>query len=156
VAHAFYAAGVRTEQADGESHDDLPGLTPAAGERPVVELVDPTPAQARHAVIDALPSGRLSAEQASGLELAVSEVVTNAIVHGYPPVVLHAWLPGPGGVVVTVHDAGTEPARPLGDSLPGPGADGGRGRWICRRSVDRIDDRCDADGYVVRLVAGFE
>eukprot|EP01041_Mallomonas_annulata_P018856 gene18856-37964_t len=154
VLLAFYAAAVRTEQADGGSHDDLPGRWPAPGVPPIVELVDPTPAQARHDVIAALPPGRLSVAQTSGLELAVSEVVTNAIVHGRPPVVVRAWLPPPGGVIVTVRDAGSGPDRPLDDSLPEADADGGRGWWICRRSVDRIDDRSDDRGYIVRLFAG--
>ena len=154
MPHAFYAAAVRAGQADGGSHDDLPGMTLAPDDPPMVELVDPTPSQARHAVIAALPTGRLSVDQTSGLELAVSEVVTNAIVHGRPPVVVQVWLPHPGGVVVTVRDAGTGPIRPLTDTLPGPDAGTGRGWWICRRSVGRIDDRSDDHGYVVRLVAG--
>lgn len=152
-ARCPYAAAVRGEQADGGSYDDLPGTWPAPGGPPIVELVDPTPSQARRAVTGAVPPGWLSVPQTSGLELAVSEVVTNAIVHGRPPVVVQAWLSHPGEVVVTVRDAGPGPARPLGDSLPGPDTDGGRGWWICRRSVDRIDDRSDGDGYVVRLVA---
>ena len=141
---AFYAAHVRTEDADGESHHD----------RPLVDLVDPTPAQARHAVVGALPPDRLTHEQTAGLELAVSEVVTNAIVHGRSPVVVRAYLHAASGVVVTVRDAGSGPVRPPDDSLPTADADGGRGWWICRRSVDIIDGTVDDDGYVVRLVVG--
>ncbi len=135
---------MRSEDADGESHHD----------RPFIDLLDPTPAQARHAVIAALPADRLTEAQAAGLELAVSEVVTNAIVHGRSPVVVRAYLPSTGGVIVTVRDAGPGPGRPPGDSLPTSDADGGRGWWICRRSVDNIDGRVDDDGYVVRLVVG--
>ena len=58
------------------------------------------------------------------------------------------------GVIVTIRDAGPGPGRPPGDSVPTSDADGGRGWWICRRSVDNIDGRVDDDGYVVRLVVG--
>ena len=151
---AFYAADVRTEQADGESHDDRPGVTPAPADRPIVDLVDPTPSEARHAVVAAVPEDRLTLQQTAGLELAVSEVVTNAIVHGRSPVVVRAWLLTAGGVAVTVRDAGPGPVRQPDDTLPSSDADGGRGWWICRRSVDVIDGRVDGDGFVVRLVVG--
>lgn len=121
---------------------------------PSVDLVDPTPVSARRAVLAAVPSGVLDDRRRAGLELAISEVVTNAVVHGVPPVRVQAWVRADGCVVVTIRDAGPGPRRPRAPSLPAADAEGGRGMWICRRSVSHVDERIDGDGYVVRLIAG--
>jgi anti-sigma regulatory factor (Ser/Thr protein kinase) len=105
-------------------------------------------------VVELAGLGDLTPAVVSGLELAVSEIVTNAIVHGVAPVTLQAWLTSPSCVVVAVRDAGPGPSRPTNGSLPpGDALDGGRGMWICRRSVARVDAWVDIDGYVVQLTA---
>ena len=118
----------------------------------VLELVNPTPGAARRAVMSIATQSDIGPERLAGLELSVSEIVTNAIVHGRSPVVVRAWSPSATCVVVTVRDAGPGPSRPVAIELPPVDAvGGGRGMWICSQSVDHLDMRVDADGFVVRL-----
>src|SRR5215204_7563696 len=74
------------------------------------------------------------------LTLIVSELVSNAVRHGKPPVQLLLRRVG-RGVRVDVHDEAPE-AGPTNDldgpaTLPGPYAEGGRGRFL----VDALSSR---------------
>lgn len=128
---------------------------PLEVEPPVLMLIQPGPALARHAVADVSQGVHLDPSEIDDLIVAVSEVVTNAILHGRPPATLRAWV-GPGRIVVTVHDLGTGPSDPFAGLLPAARADGegGFGLWIAHQLCQRVSLDVDADGFTVRLVAG--
>jgi anti-sigma regulatory factor (Ser/Thr protein kinase) len=128
-------------------------LDPLEDGVPDVTHGDPTPVDARRA-IGALAEGLpLGADAADRLVLAVSELVTNAVVHGRPPVDLRAWA-GEGRIVVTVRDAGTGPDDPFVGLLPQQDtAVGGLGLWMVNQSCARVALVRDDDGFVVRVVA---
>ncbi|MFG2001979.1 anti-sigma factor RsbA family regulatory protein [Spirillospora sp. NPDC048911] len=96
----------------------------------------------------------LAEEDLQRLLVAVTEVVTNAIRHGAPPIVLRIWLE-PGELVCEVKDAGRWAARSGFGLLP-PGADGpGRfGLWAVRLLCSIVQIRT-GDGTTVRLRLGL-
>jgi anti-sigma regulatory factor (Ser/Thr protein kinase) len=121
---------------------------------PAIDLTGPSPAEARHAV--AALSASLDPTSAADLVTAVSEVVTNAIRHGVPPVRLQAWR-GDGRVVVAVQDEGTGPADPFVGLLPPdrePGQ-GGLGLWISHQVCHDVTMWRGDGGFTVRLTAGL-
>ncbi|WP_432546252.1 ATP-binding protein [Kineococcus sp. SYSU DK004] len=67
-------------------------------------------------------------------QLLVSELVTNAVRHGGPPVRVRVECDGTAGLQVSVSDG--HPARPVRRDVP-PDAEGGRGVAL----VDIISDR---------------
>jgi anti-sigma regulatory factor (Ser/Thr protein kinase) len=120
---------------------------------PAAELTDPLPVAARHAIRAADP-GRIAPDEVEDLVIAVSEVVTNAIRHGRPPVVVRIW-PGADRMVVTVTDGGAGPQDPFAGLVPGSGAaPGGRGLWITHLSCNHVTASRTRDTFTVRLTAG--
>lgn len=129
---------------------------PEGRSHPLVELDDPSPAQARRAVADRVEGVGLEPRDADGLVLAVSEVVANAHRHGAPPVrvVIQSQ---PGQVVVEVSDGGRGPdERYLGvaPDAPPPDATVGRGRWLAYRSCAEVVEFAGGSGFTVRLTGG--
>ena len=120
---------------------------------PLLELTDPTAAQARSAVHRAGP-GQLPEEDFDDFVIAVSETVTNGLRHGCPPVRLRVWT-APDRIVATVSDAGKGPDDPYAGLLP-PANDkpGGLGLWITHQSCNHVTHHRDADGFTLRLTAG--
>jgi anti-sigma regulatory factor (Ser/Thr protein kinase) len=118
---------------------------------PLLQLTDPTPAAAR-AAITALLAGRVVAQQCEAILVATSEAVTNAILHGAPPVSVRGWL-ADGRVVICVHDRGAGPADPLAGLVPRgeQGAESGRGLWIAHQLDIDVALIPGADGFTVRL-----
>lgn len=122
---------------------------------PDVELVDPTPFSARSAARALIGSGRsieLPTEDQDGLIGAVSEVVTNALVHGVPPVRLRGWA-DQARIVITVHDRGPGPTDGAVGTRPdhrGPGL-GGFGLWLAHELCAVVAMGADDDGFTVRL-----
>lgn len=128
------------------AHDPLESTTPA------FEAVDPTPQALRPAVRRATRG--LAAEQQSDLLLAATEVVTNALLHGVPPVRVRIWS-GDGRVVVRVDDRGAGPADPCTGLLPPQElSDGGRGLWLVHQLDLDVALSVERDGFAVRLGAG--
>jgi anti-sigma regulatory factor (Ser/Thr protein kinase) len=85
------------------------------------------------------------------LELAVTEVLTNALVHGSPPVLVHVYDEDPTWVW-HVQDGGALPLDPLAGLLPPAGpAEHGYGLWLARQLVAAVDVGCDDTGTHVRL-----
>ncbi|MBL6279873.1 sensor histidine kinase [Micromonospora fiedleri] len=120
---------------------------------PLLELTDPTAAQARSAVHQAGP-GQLSAEDFDDFVIAVSETVTNGLRHGSPPVRLRLWT-APDRIVATVSDTGKGPDDPYAGLLPpADGRPGGLGLWITYQSCNHVTYHRDADGFTLRLTAG--
>ncbi|WP_319458405.1 sensor histidine kinase [Micromonospora sp. RTP1Z1] len=128
-------------------------LDPAQRTAPVVELTDPTPAQARAAVY-AADRGQLPVDDVEDLVVAVSEMVTNAMRHGLPPTLMRLWS-GADRIVVTVSDGGDGPKEPFAGLLPPANrSDGGLGLWISHQSCSHVAMHRGPDAFTVRLTAG--
>lgn len=120
---------------------------------PWIELVDPSPAAAR-AAVGGLDPGSVPAQSVEDLMIAVSEAVTNAIVHGRPHVRARYWRNGER-IVVTVTDDGDGPNNPYAGLLPAPGRDvGGFGLWLIYQLCDHVAFQRKDDGFTVRMTAG--
>lgn len=120
---------------------------------PIAELAAPTPASARVAV-RAANTGIVGDDDLDDLVVAVSEAVTNAMVHGAAPVRMRVWA-GEGRIVVTISDAGAGPADPFAGMMPATDrATGGRGLWIVHQSCNHVTAESSPDGYTLRLTAG--
>lgn len=81
----------------------------------------------------------MSADRAEELVLAANEVVTNAVLHGEPPISARCWV-ADNDFVCEISDAGAGVADPFaGWTLPGPGAEGGWGLALARRICDALE-----------------
>jgi anti-sigma regulatory factor (Ser/Thr protein kinase) len=131
-----------------------PPPDPLQAEPPVVEMTDPSSAAARHAVERAGARTGLAKDKIDELLVAVSEVVTNAIMHGRPPVEVKSWVAS-GRIVVTVSDCGPGPEDPYVGltARPSAGDDGGFGLWITHQLVAATHQRGE-DRFTIRLTAG--
>jgi hypothetical protein len=89
---------------------------------PLAALTAPTPAEAR-AAVRAVNDGVLvlGEDDLEDLVVAVSEAVTNAVVHGAAPVALRIWAAA-GRMVVAVTDAGPARRTPSQACSPPPAA----------------------------------
>jgi anti-sigma regulatory factor (Ser/Thr protein kinase) len=118
---------------------------------PSLVLTDPTPAATRNE-IRRLAAGRLDADQTDVLIFAASEAVTNAIVHGTPPVTARGWV-SDHRMIIQVHDNGEGPTDPLTGLLPSGGerAESGRGLWITHQMDVDVAMTVTDDGFTVRL-----
>ncbi|MDG6106332.1 sensor histidine kinase [Dactylosporangium aurantiacum] len=120
---------------------------------PAAELLDPSPTRAREAVL-AAEGGALPAGRIEELLLAVTEVVSNARVHGQPPVRMRIWT-GEGRLVVTVEDRGPGPKDPFTGLLPVTSTtSAGLGLWIAHQYCDHVGLRRGPGGFTIRLTAG--
>ncbi|GAA3044725.1 anti-sigma factor RsbA family regulatory protein [Actinokineospora globicatena] len=120
---------------------------------PAIELVDPTPAEARTAVTT-LAAASLRPDDLDDLVVSVSEVVSNAIKYGKPPVTLTLW-PGPHHAVVTIHDNGPGPTDPFAGLIPTPTpTGGGYGLWIAHQLCHHVALTRTPTSYTTRLTMG--
>jgi anti-sigma regulatory factor (Ser/Thr protein kinase) len=93
----------------------------------------------------------LDRDVVADVELAVTEVLTNALVHGSAPVVVHVYDEDETWVW-HVQDGGGLPVAPLAGLLPPTGlTDHGYGLWLARQLVAAVDVGCDDTGTHVRL-----
>jgi anti-sigma regulatory factor (Ser/Thr protein kinase) len=131
-----------------------PWADPLESSPPAVELLDPSPAAARGAIGRLQQTAALRDEDLNGLVLSVSEAVTNALVHGRPPVCFRAWVQ-PGRVVVTVTDGGPGPADPAVGMMPvGRAAgQGGLGLWLTHQMCAYVSLQRGDSGFTIRLIA---
>jgi anti-sigma regulatory factor (Ser/Thr protein kinase) len=100
----------------------------------------------------AAPYG-LPEDALSGLLVAVTELATNAVKHGTPPMAVRLWAEG-GDLICEVADCGCwrpRPAATLGFAPPASAASGGFGLWGVRMLADSVQIRAGWDGTVVRL-----
>lgn len=83
--------------------------------------------------------------------LATSEVATNGLIHGAPPVHIRGWHHA-DTLIVQVDDAGGIPIPPLAGYLP-PAADqrGGRGLWLARQLADTLTTYTTSASTTVRM-----
>jgi anti-sigma regulatory factor (Ser/Thr protein kinase) len=133
------------------THIDTPP-DPIEESSPSAELLDPTPATARAAVAGFAIHSRLPAPEVEHAVFATHEAVSNAMLHGRPPVVLRLWA-RPGRLTTTVTDNGPGPTDPLLGLLPPePSRGTGLGMWLSHQLVDVAHRRHPA-GYTVRITA---
>jgi anti-sigma regulatory factor (Ser/Thr protein kinase) len=92
-------------------------LDPIESEPPALELVDQSPGTGRRSVAAMAEEAGLDRPTIEALALAVGEVVTNAVTHGRPPVVLRAWE-SDDRMVVSVLDHGRGPLDPFVGMVP--------------------------------------
>lgn len=119
---------------------------------PVVRLTAPLPAVARLAVTRAAIGTLLDDDAVQGLVFGVSEVVTNALIHGRAPVELRIWV-APRRVVATVHDSGPGPTDPRAGLVRTGPEDVGLGLWSTHLLCQQVVQYADQDGFTVRLTA---
>lgn len=121
---------------------------------PAIEMAHPLEAQVRHAIAG-IGHGQLSDTALQDLVIGASEAVSNARLHGRPPVTVRIWARS-GRVVVRVHDTGPGPADPLAGLTPAQSRQGlaGAGLWLIH-VLDQLDAAMirSADGFTVRLAA---
>ncbi|MFC7246600.1 anti-sigma factor RsbA family regulatory protein [Catellatospora aurea] len=105
----------------------------------------------RSAVEQALLGDGMSAYAVQGFVLAVSEVATNAILHGAPPVRVRLWSAG-GRALCSVSDGGHCFSAYSGyvptDRAVGAG---GMGLWLARQMSDDLTVDATPEGCTVRL-----
>jgi anti-sigma regulatory factor (Ser/Thr protein kinase) len=126
-------------------------VDPVESESPELTIVDQPPRTSRHAVSALAASIDLDGAVVEGLSLAVGEVVTNAIRHGRPPVVVRAWAPS-DRVVVSVRDHGDGPADPFVGMVPARSAPlGGLGLHVAYRTCSLVTMERSDDDFTVHL-----
>jgi anti-sigma regulatory factor (Ser/Thr protein kinase) len=121
---------------------------------PVIELTDSSAAGARHALAQ-VGRSRVRDAVLDDLLVGTSEAVTNASLHGRPPVTIRAWA-APGRIVVCVHDHGPGPADPLTGLTPPANLaeDPGLGLWLTHQLDIDVALIHGDDGFTIRLRAG--
>lgn len=132
-----------------------PPPDPLEANRPDAEFVNPSPADSRQAVRALGPATRLSSDEVDALVMATSEAVTNAVLHGRPPVTLRVWA-AQARIVVTVTDRGPGPEDPYAGLVPHAKATtgrGGYGLWLIN-NLATVAYRRDAEGFTIQLVGG--
>ena len=106
----------------------------------------------RTAITEETDALALSRPHAEDFVLAVNEVASNAVEHGYGVGLLQIWRQA-DRLICEVHDSGS-----LREPLPGlrpphPSSPRGRGMWIARQLCDLLHVWTDARGTHVRLQA---
>jgi anti-sigma regulatory factor (Ser/Thr protein kinase) len=102
----------------------------------------------RHAVASWARSCRLPVDQVELLELAASELATNAVQHGGGAGTVALWEE-PGAAVLEVRDDGPG-ADPMAGRRP-PEDDGGAGLYLLHQLCDLLQLRSSAAGTTVRV-----
>lgn len=124
---------------------------------PAIDLNELTDlAQLRHGLQQALTTGQLTDDSIDDMVIAVSEIATNALMYGGPPVNVRLWADA-GRAICTVTDQGPGIDNPFAGYVPAHGSDlthGGMGLWMARRLCDQVDLHKGPDGFTVRLMIG--
>lgn len=127
---------------------------PLEASPPNVELVDPSAAEARHA-LEQLGRGLVDDRKLDDLLVGISEAVTNARLHGVPPTTVRIWATD-DRLVADVQDRGHGPTDPLAGLVPMSSATFGTGLGLWVTHLLDIDAALipTADGFTLRLRAG--
>ncbi|MEU8949358.1 ATP-binding protein [Streptomyces sp. NPDC048489] len=107
------------------------------------------PAAARHEARPVLVAWGLDDDQIYDTLLVISELVTNAVSHALPPVVLHlrASVEGSGPVEVRVSDGGPE-STPDNWAAARPADEHGRGDMIISALTSQAGAVSESDGLI--------
>ena len=139
----------------GDPFDLLAGLATVVPPPPGATTIDCSSpsdvARARRLVHARGAEAGLPPDVVADVALAVTEVLTNALLHGEPPALLHVYDEG-ATWVCHVHDGGRGPTDPLVGLLP-PSlpSDHGYGLWLARQLCTAVDVGNDRSGTHVRL-----
>lgn len=127
-------------------HDPLPAPPPDAVPVPVDDLTAMRSTMSGHARARGMSRPRLN-----DLLVAATEVATNALRHGLPPVRCRMWAEA-GDLVVSVTDEGSwRPGGVPGYTPPDPAARSGLGLWGVRMLCALVQIRTCGPGTEVRL-----
>lgn len=157
AVHPHLAAGpgeVPNPTYDGHPESRLhrlpaPPPDPLQDRSPTSVLLDPSPSAARDAARSAAHAAGLGARRIEDVLVVTSELVTNAIRYGRPPVTLELWHE-PDRVLVAVGDTGSGPDDPLVGLVREDVDVGGMGLWIARQLADRVVLVAGPGGFTVR------
>jgi anti-sigma regulatory factor (Ser/Thr protein kinase) len=95
---------------------------------------------------------QLDATDVEHLVFAVSEAVTNALIHGRPPVRFRLWT-APDRIVATVTDRGNGPPDPFAGLLPiTDTCSAGLGLWLTHQLCSHVILDTTDEGFTIRLV----
>jgi anti-sigma regulatory factor (Ser/Thr protein kinase) len=127
---------------------------PLEQSKPVIELTGSSPGGARHALAQ-VGHGRIPDPVLADLLVGTSEAVSNALLHGRPPVTIRTWATA-DRIVIHVHDTGPGPADPLAGLIPpaNGAADPGLGLWLTHQLDIDVALIYGDHGFTVRLRAG--
>jgi anti-sigma regulatory factor (Ser/Thr protein kinase) len=92
----------------------------------------------------------LSETKLDDLLVAVSEIVTNSILHGGGEARLRIWSAGPG-LVCEIRDPGFIDDPLAGRVRPAIAGVGGRGLWLATQLCDLLQLRSSGGGNAIRL-----
>jgi anti-sigma regulatory factor (Ser/Thr protein kinase) len=130
---------------------------PLESAAPQFDLLDPTPGAARRVVRACGALLPVEAFDIDDVVLCVNEAVTNALVHGRPPVRMRLWSTA-DRIVVTVADGGEGPGDPFVGLVPATreesaaAGSAGLGLWMAHQMCSHLTLDRSADGFSVRLV----
>jgi anti-sigma regulatory factor (Ser/Thr protein kinase) len=135
----------------GTAHPVAPGIGDHHAPRqlamaPTLEIEVTTTRDVRRQ-ISATLAATLPAPRLDDVLLVATELSTNSMLHGAPPVTVRVW-DTPEGVVLDVVDHGTAIVDPVADLRPlNGGAHGGYGLWLVGELADEItiDRRLDSN-----------
>ena len=130
------------------------GLVVTPPDDPDVELaIGPSVREGRLAFASTAAAYGLPQPRVDQLTVAISEVLTNAVVHGGGTARLRIWR-GTGRLTCVVEDGGAGSDDPLlGYVPPLPGAMGGYGLWLTRQLFDRTELARSPGGGLAVLLA---
>jgi anti-sigma regulatory factor (Ser/Thr protein kinase) len=106
--------------------------------------------EARHSITAAAEPAGLGARRVEDLAVALSEAMTNSVVHGGGHGEVAYWS-DPGRFVCEVRDAGRIDDPLAGRRRPDLTSPGGRGLWLMNQLCDLVQVRSYPTGQVVRL-----
>ena len=155
ATHPFITEGTTSRPSDRYAHELPPSpfhgaLPPPAGKPGMLAFGAHQLRRVRHYVAGRAEVAGLSAERASGLVLAVSEVATNSVIHGGGHGTLRVWTEN-GSLMCEVRDDGTLTDPLAGRVRPMPAQADGRGLWLANHLCDLVQIRSSRNGNVVRL-----
>ena len=105
---------------------------------PMLRLVVHSSRSARQTVAAAY-HGLIEDDACADLTLVVSEIVSNALTHGAPPVTISAWFDEPAATsTIDVTDHGSGIDDPFVDLRPPRQRPGGAGMWIVGQLSERV------------------
>ncbi len=132
--------------------DGLATVVPPPPEATTIDCSSPADiARARRLVRARGAEAGLDTDVVADVALAVTEVLTNALLHGEPPALFHVYDEADTWVC-HVHDKGREPMDPTTGLVPPAGlSDHGYGLWLARQLCAAVDVGNNHSGTHVRL-----